>query len=112
VRDDPDARFTGEQLLLREALAIDRASLANERALLASVGAALALLIAGAALVHPFPLHAMQIIGWPPIPDGATVLAVSLVGHSRVQRAWGRMDTADQANSAPPPAEHPPRRVG
>ncbi len=48
----PYAKFQGNDLILRDELAIDRTLLANERTLLAYLRSSLALAIAGASIVH------------------------------------------------------------
>ena len=48
----PYSRFEGEDLILRDELAIDRTLLANERTLLAYLRAAVSLVIAGVSIIH------------------------------------------------------------
>jgi len=58
------ARFSPEELTLRDVLAIDRTAAANERTLLGYVRTALALVAAGAATVHFFDSFLSHAAGW------------------------------------------------
>ena len=52
MSDEPYARFSSANLILRDELAIDRTLLANERTLMAYLRAGVALIIAGASIMH------------------------------------------------------------
>lgn len=52
LQDSPYAQFQGDDLILRDKLAIDRTLLANERTLLAYLRSAVGLLIAGVTIMH------------------------------------------------------------
>ena len=52
MHNKPYSRFEGENLILRDELAIDRTLLANERTLLAYLRSAVALIIAGTTIMH------------------------------------------------------------
>lgn len=63
--DSPYARFTEDELILRDVLAVDRTILANERTLLGFFRTALALLITGLYLLKFFTgpwMHALGIV--------------------------------------------------
>lgn len=52
MKDSPYLKFDGNDLILRDELAIDRTLLANERTLLAYLRSGMALLIAGVSIMH------------------------------------------------------------
>lgn len=52
MNDSPYSKFSRDDLILRDELAIDRTLLANERTLLAYLRSAVALLIAGVTIIH------------------------------------------------------------
>ncbi|OGJ55938.1 hypothetical protein A3D88_00885 [Candidatus Peribacteria bacterium RIFCSPHIGHO2_02_FULL_52_16] len=67
----PYSRFTSEQLILRDELAIDRTILANERTVLAYLRTALTLVIVGVTLIKLVPNDAFAVgIGYVCLPIG------------------------------------------
>src|SRR5688572_17938811 len=68
---NPYSRFTYEELILRDHLAVDRTVLANERTVLSYVRTALALGAAGASLIHFLDSLAADVGGWALIVVGA-----------------------------------------
>ena len=80
---EPYARFQGEDLILRDELAIDRTLLANEATLLAYVRSALTLLIAGVTLIHLFNAGTLFWLGIVCVPLG---IGMGLFGAWRFRR--------------------------
>ena len=83
---NPYERFRGEELILRDELAIDRTILANERTLLSYLRGAMTLVIAGVTFMHFVPSGALHVLGLALIPLG---FATGLFGTLRY-RAVGR----------------------
>ncbi|MBI4505278.1 MAG: DUF202 domain-containing protein [Chloroflexi bacterium] len=81
----PYARFTAEELILRDHLAMDRTILANERTFLAYIRTALAFAAAGVSLVHFFDSPATEVLGWALIPVAAITFVVGLVRYTRMR---------------------------
>jgi putative membrane protein len=52
MANQPYARFSAEEMILRDYLAADRNSLANERTLLSYIRTALALVVSGVSAIH------------------------------------------------------------
>jgi len=83
MENQPYARFKGEDLILRDELAIDRTILANEATLLAYVRSALTLIIAGVTFIHFFDKGWLPWLGVAFVPLG---LAMGLFGAWRFRR--------------------------
>jgi putative membrane protein len=80
-------RFRNEQLILRDALAMDRTALANERTLLAYVRTALALILAGATFVYLSQALWFAVFGGVCVLAGLVVLVIGAYRFLRVRRA-------------------------
>jgi len=80
---NPYDRFSQEELILRDELAVDRTILANERTLMAYLRSALTLFIAGATFLHFFELGMLFWLGAAFIPSS---LAVAMFGITRYRR--------------------------
>ena len=93
VSENPYERFRGEELILRDELAIDRTILANERTLLAYLRGAVSLVIAGATFMHFVPAGYMHTLGLALLPLG---LATGVFGALR-HRAMDRRIRATRA---------------
>lgn len=89
MSDQPYARFKGEDLILRDELAIDRTLLANEATLLAYVRSALTLIIAGVTFIHFFDQGWLPWLGMAFVPLG---LATGLLGAWRFRRMQSAID--------------------
>lgn len=90
MKDTPYSKFGGEDLILRDKLAIDRTILANkrtllanERTLLAYLRSGVALLIAGVSIIHFSQEVWFQAIGIVCLPAG---LITGLIGVSRYRK--------------------------
>jgi putative membrane protein len=83
MTNQPYSEHSGEQLTLRDKLAISRTVLANERTLLAYFRTALAFLIAGASLIKFFDSIILEIFGYSLLPIG---LGFVLVGIKRFKK--------------------------
>jgi len=80
------SRFSADQLILRDELAIDRTLLANERTLLAYLRSGVALLIAGATMIH-FSRHGWFLaVGVACIPLGVICAAIGVARFAIVHR--------------------------
>ena len=88
------ARFTGDDLILRDWLAADRTALANERTLLAYVRTALTLGVAGGSVVHFLEGPVVDALGWTLIGAGAIALAIGVMRFVRMQRQLRRLSKA------------------
>jgi len=83
MTDSHYSRFDGEDLILRDELAIDRTLLANERTLLAYLRAGVTLLLAGVTIVHFSPEGWFRVAGYACIPTG---IAAALIGAARYRK--------------------------
>ena len=88
------ARFTGDDLILRDWLAADRTALANERTLLAYVRTALTLGTSGGSAVHFLEGPVVDALGWTLIGAGAIALAIGVMRFVRMQRQLRRLSKA------------------
>jgi len=79
----PYERFDGDNLILRDELAIDRTLLANERTLLAYLRFGVALLIAGVSIIHFSREGWFWAVGIGCIPTG---IITGVVGAARYRR--------------------------
>ncbi|MDO8682436.1 MAG: DUF202 domain-containing protein [Armatimonadota bacterium] len=96
----PYSRFTPEDLILRDHLAVDRTVLANERTLLAYIRTAIMLLISGVTLLKFFPNQAvMQILGCLLLPGA---LAISFLGAIRYRTMHHRIGQIGVPSVKPP----------
>ncbi len=87
MTDNPYARFTREEMILRDLLAIDRTILANERTLLSYVRTALAQLVTGVSLIKFFGSLILTMFGWLFIPAGLATLVIGFVRYRRMSRS-------------------------
>ena len=83
MNDSPYGKFDGENLILRDELAIDRTLLANERTLLAYLRSGIALLIAGISIVHFSQEGWFWAIGIACVPTG---VIVGMIGVARYRK--------------------------
>ena len=84
----------GEQLILRDVLAIDRTRLANERTLLAWLRTALMLLVSGVTLLKLFEgIMIMEVLGAVLIPAG---ILTAVLGLRRYLRTRTLIEAADK----------------
>jgi len=80
MNDTPYSRFDGNDLILRDELAIDRTLLANERTLMAYLRSGVALLIAGVSIMHFSYEGWFWMVGLVCIPTG---IITALLGVAR-----------------------------
>ena len=83
MNQNPYERFSGEDLILRDELAIDRTILANERTILSYFRAAVTLVIAGVTFLHFFEKGWLPYLGMLLTPLG---LSVGIFGYVRYRR--------------------------
>ncbi len=84
----PYQKFEGEDLILRDELAIDRTLLANERTLMAYLRSGVALVIAGITIMH-FASHRgwFWMVGLACLPSGVATAIVGIVRYRRMNGA-------------------------
>ncbi|MBU0714461.1 MAG: DUF202 domain-containing protein [Verrucomicrobia bacterium] len=80
MNNSPYERFDGNDLILRDELAIDRTLLANERTLMAYLRSGVALLIAGVSIIHFSQEGWFWVVGIACIPTG---MITGVIGVAR-----------------------------
>jgi len=80
------SRFTADDLILRDELAIDRTLLANERTLMAYLRSGVALLIAGVSIIHFSSEGWFWILGLVCLPAGMITGAIGVVRYRRMNK--------------------------
>jgi len=83
MQDVPYSKFSDEEFILRDYLAIDRTILANERTFLAYLRTALTVFIAGVTFINFFDNLLIEIVGWFFVPIG---ILTFMIGTSRFQK--------------------------
>lgn len=87
MSDSPYERFDGNDLILRDELAIDRTILSNERTLLAYLRSAVALLIAGVSIIHFSQEGWFWAVGIACVPAGFVAGIIGMVRFRRMNTA-------------------------
>ena len=87
MKEQPYEKFEGEDLLLRDELAIDRTLLANERTLMAYLRSGVTLLIAGVSIIHFSQQTWFQGVGIACLPAGIAAGMVGVMRYRRMSRA-------------------------
>ena len=85
--NSPYARFEGNDLILRDELAIDRTLLANERTLMAYLRSGVSLLIAGVSIVHFVNEGWFRFVGVACLPFGVVTGVIGVVRFQAMSRA-------------------------
>ncbi len=80
------SRFSSEELILRDYLALDRTVLANERTLLSYVRTALAFAGGGVALIQFVESWIGKGLGWVLVPVGAGTFLVGVIRYVQMRR--------------------------
>ena len=105
MNDTPYSRFDGDDLILRDELAIDRTLLANERTLMAYLRSGVALLIAGVSIVHFSQEGWFWAVGIACLPTGVITGIVGVVRYRIMNRKIAfvrkRPATKTSGNAAP-----------
>jgi putative membrane protein len=83
MTDEPYSKYCGDDLILRDELAIDRTLLANERTLLSYLRSAVALFIAGVTIMHFSNEAWFSVLGFVCIPSG---IITSIIGVARYRK--------------------------
>jgi putative membrane protein len=83
----PYDRFSRDDLILRDELAIDRTLLSNERTLLAYARSAVTLMLAGLSFVHFSEAAWFIVLGAACVPVGAAFLVFGAVRFVRMRRS-------------------------
>lgn len=86
MKETPYSRFDGDNLILRDELAIDRTVLANERTLMAYLRSAVALLIAGVSIMHFSFEGWFWMVGFLCIPTGMITGVIGVVRYRRMNK--------------------------
>ena len=86
-KESPYARFHGDELILRDELAVDRTLLANERTVLAYLRSAVGLLIAGVSIMHFGSQGWFWGVGLACLPAGVVTGIVGLARYRKMGRA-------------------------
>jgi len=81
------SKFSDDDLILRDELAIDRTLLANERTLLAYLRSGVALVIAGVSIMHFSEQPWFWLVGVACIPIGIVAIIVGAVRYRRMNNA-------------------------
>jgi putative membrane protein len=87
MRKSPYSRFDGNDLILRDELAVDRTLLANERTLLAYLRSGVALLIAGFSIMHFSTPGWFWAVGIACIPAGIITGIVGLGRYRKMKKS-------------------------
>ena len=90
MSDNPYTRFSAEELILRDHLALDRTKLANERTLLGYIRTSLALIVAGVTFTKIFNDVLIEIIGWVFILMGAWLLIYGIIRFRKINKTFPR----------------------
>jgi putative membrane protein len=104
ISDSPYAKFQGDDLILRDELAVDRTRLANERTLLAYLRSAVGLLIAGVTIMHFAREAWFWGVGVACLPAGVIAGIVGVARYWRMSRsisAIRKRSEAKQSAGAP-----------
>ena len=83
---NPYSKFTKEELILRDRLAVDRTILANERTFLAYIRTALGFFAAGVFAIKFFDSIPIELVGWVFVMSGIIVFVVGLSKYRRLKR--------------------------
>jgi putative membrane protein len=102
----PYSRFKGENLILRDELAIDRTLLANERTLLSYLRAAVSLVIAGVSIMHFSQAGWFQAMGIVCLPGGIATGVVGVLRSRKMNNAISLLRRRIEENSSVVPASH------
>ena len=98
MNDSPYAKFDGDDLILRDELAIERTLLANERTLLAYLRSGVALFIAGVTIIH-FSIESwFWAFGVACVPSGVITSIIGLVRYRRMNRTISRIRKNTEEN--------------
>jgi putative membrane protein len=89
----PYGRFSPDDLILRDELAIERTLLANERTLLAYVRSAVTLVLAGLSFIYVSDAQWFIVVGVACIPIGGAVLVFGAVRFVRMKKNINRART-------------------
>ena len=82
----PYGRFSGEELILRDYLALDRTVLANERTFLSYVRTALAFAGGGVALIQFVESWIGKGLGWVLVPVGMGTFLIGVIRYLQMRQ--------------------------
>lgn len=85
----PYSKFSNDELILRDELAVDRTLLANERTLLAYLRSAVSLVLAGVSIMHFSEQQWFWIIGLTCIPGGIAVAVIGIIRYRHMNGMIG-----------------------
>ena len=106
VQERPYERFTVEECILRDHLAMDRTMLANERTYLAYLRTALAFFVTGVSFIQFFEEAVLVFLGWIAMPLGVAIVFVGSFRFHGMRKRLKLRATADleSADVSPPKA--------
>jgi len=91
MKDEPYSKYCGDDLILRDDLAIDRTLLANERTLLSYLRSAVALFIAGGSIMHFSTEGWFWVLGLACIPTGIITGIIGVARYRKMNQAIVRI---------------------
>lgn len=94
MEKNPYHRFTQEELILRDCLAVDRTVLANEKTFLAYIRTALTLFITGVTFIKFFGHDIVEILGWFFIPVGIFTFILGFIRYLKMYRIISQIHQA------------------
>jgi putative membrane protein len=97
MKDEPYAKYCGDNLILRDELAIDRTLLANERTLLSYLRSAVALFIAGGTIIHFSTEGWFWVLGLACIPLGIIAGLIGIVRYRRMNQSIAQIRHQSEA---------------
>jgi putative membrane protein len=100
MTNSPYRRFDGDDLILRDELAIDRTLLANERTVLAYLRSAVALLIAGVSIIHFSQEGWFWAVGIACIPSGIFTGIFGVARYRKMNRGISRVRGQSKAKQS------------
>lgn len=84
-------RFSKEELILRDYLAIDRTNLANENSILAYIRTALTFFISGISLIKFFNYLVVNLIGWALLILGIATMIIGIINFRNMSKTIRRI---------------------
>ena len=81
-------KFRGDELIVRDYLALDRTYLANTRTLLAYIRSGVALFASGLGMVELIDRYFIALLGYVFMFASPIFIAAGIVGYFKVRRRW------------------------
>lgn len=87
----PYSKFQGDNLILRDELAIDRTLLSNERTLLSYLRAGVSLLLAGISIMHFLTAGWLWMVGVLSVPAGVIIGIIGVMRYRKMNLSISRV---------------------